>query len=91
MQLGLSMKKIGYKIKQITMLSLIDVLRSNGGVIENGAVMITCKDMDVAARLYVHNCVVKELESLLEINSTQAYWPAIIKQRINQLKGNNNG
>lgn len=32
-----------------------------------------------------------ELEKLLETNSTQAYWPAIIKERINQLKGNNNG
>lgn len=32
-----------------------------------------------------------ELQTLLETNSTQAYWPAIIKQRINQLKGNDNG
>jgi hypothetical protein len=85
------MKKIGYKIKQIIMLSLIDVLRSNGGIVENGAVMITCKGIDQAVTTYAYEYVIKELESLLQNNSTQAYWPAIIKQRINQLKGENNG
>jgi len=44
-------------------------------------------DLDLALRSYA----IMELETLLETNSTQAYWPAIIKQRINQLKGNDNG
>ena len=73
------------------MLSLIEVLRKHKAIINDGAVIITPQNIRDAADEYVHDSIVRELESLLETNSTQAYWPAIIKERIKQLKGDNNG
>lgn len=73
------------------MVSLIEILRRNGAIIEDGHVVMTCIEMSKAADEYAHDFVESELQSLLVTHSTQAYWPSIIKQRINQLKGNNNG
>jgi hypothetical protein len=73
------------------MVSLIDILRQNGAVIQDGHVVMTCIEISKAADEYAHDSVESELQSLLDTHSTQAYWPAIIKQRINKLKGRNNG
>ncbi len=74
-------------IKIKAMLSLIEVLRNNNAVIDRGNVMISCRDIDKAVTEYAHSHVISELEDLLNRHSTQAYWPAIIKERIKQLKG----
>jgi hypothetical protein len=73
------------------MLNLVDVLRNNEAIFEGQSVVMTCRSIDKAATEYAHLFVISELENLLQEHSTQAYWPAIIKQRINQLKGNDNG
>ena len=67
--------------------SLIEVLINNNAVIDRGNVMISCRDIDTAVVEYSNSVVVSELEDLLNRHSTQAYWPAIIKERIKQLKG----
>lgn len=70
------------------MVSLIDILRKHKAVIQNSQVIMSCVEISKAADEYAHDSVISELQSLLDENSTQAYWPAIIKQRINQLKSN---
>ncbi len=70
------------------MLSITDILKRNGAVVKDGYVTIRCIDIDKAMNEYRHCSALCELQDLIKSNSTQAYWPAIIKQRINQLNGN---
>jgi len=70
------------------MVSLTEILRKHGAQIEFGRVVMTTVEVDKAATEYAHAFIISELQDLLDRNSSQAYWPAIIKQRINQLKGN---
>lgn len=68
------------------MTTLSDVLKNNNAVFNGQHITITTRDMDKAATEYAYAAIICELEDLLENHSTQSYWPAIIKHRINQLK-----
>lgn len=68
------------------MTTLIEILKNHNATISNGVITITARDMDEVANDIGREAIAVELQDILDRNSTQAYYPAIIKCRINSYK-----